>query len=85
MGVAVRADREGDRGRVVPTGPFDLAHATAVARAVETPSPAWRDAARSKSISHISIESTGAPSCWRGCSIAWTRTGSARGRDGWQP
>ena len=78
MGVAVRADREGDRGRVVPTGPFDLAHATAVARAV-APSPAWRDAARSKSISHISIESTArAPSCWRGCSIAWTRTGRTR-------
>jgi phospholipid/cholesterol/gamma-HCH transport system permease protein len=39
MGVAVRADREGDRGRVVPTGPFDLAHATAVARAVENAQP----------------------------------------------
>ena len=36
MGVAVRTDREGDQASLVPTGPFDLAHATAVARAVES-------------------------------------------------
>ena len=36
MSVAVRADREGDRASIVPTGPFDLAHATAAARAVES-------------------------------------------------
>ena len=36
MGVAVRTDREGDRASIVPTGPFDLAHATAVATAVES-------------------------------------------------
>ena len=35
MPVALRADRNGDRGRLVPTGSFDLAHATAVAQAVE--------------------------------------------------
>ncbi len=31
-----RTGPEGDRASVVPTGPFDLAHATAVARAVES-------------------------------------------------
>ena len=36
MSVAVRIGPEGDRASVVPTGPFDLAHATAVARAVES-------------------------------------------------
>ena len=35
MSVAIRADREGDHARLVPTGPFDLAHAVAAARAVE--------------------------------------------------
>ena len=39
MSVAVRADREGDRARLLLTGPFDLAHATAVARAVEGAQP----------------------------------------------
>ena len=34
MSVAIQADREGDRARLVPAGPFDLAHAAAVARAV---------------------------------------------------
>jgi phospholipid/cholesterol/gamma-HCH transport system permease protein len=37
--VAVRVDRQGDRGRLVPSGPFDLAHATAVARVVEHAPP----------------------------------------------
>ena len=36
MSVAVRADREGDRATIAPTGPFDLAHAAATARAVES-------------------------------------------------
>src|SRR6478752_6375286 len=36
MGVAVRTDREGDRARIVLTGPFDLAHAPAVAEGVES-------------------------------------------------
>jgi phospholipid/cholesterol/gamma-HCH transport system permease protein len=35
MSVALRADREGDHATLVPTGPFDLAHATAVTRAVK--------------------------------------------------
>ena len=35
MSVGIRTDREGDRARIVPTGPFDLAHATTAARAVE--------------------------------------------------
>jgi phospholipid/cholesterol/gamma-HCH transport system permease protein len=35
----VRVDRDGDRGRLVPSGPFDLAHASAVARVVEHPPP----------------------------------------------
>ena len=39
MSVTVRVDRDGDRGRLVPSGPFDLAHAAAVARAVEHPPP----------------------------------------------
>jgi phospholipid/cholesterol/gamma-HCH transport system permease protein len=33
--VAVRVDREGDRASLILVGAFDLAHATAVARAVE--------------------------------------------------
>lgn len=36
MSVAVRADRKGDHAGLVPTGTFDLAHATAVRQAVET-------------------------------------------------
>ena len=35
MSVTVRVDREGDHASLAPTGPFDLAHATAVERAVE--------------------------------------------------
>src|SRR6516165_3784270 len=35
MSVAIRADREGDHALLVPTGPFDLAHAIAAVRAVE--------------------------------------------------
>lgn len=35
MSVAVRVDREGDHASLVPAGPFDLAHTTAVARAME--------------------------------------------------
>lgn len=35
MSVAIRADREGDHARLVTTGPFDLAHATMAALAVE--------------------------------------------------
>ncbi len=34
MSIAVRAEREGDRARIVPVGAFDLAHAPAVATAV---------------------------------------------------
>jgi len=36
MSVAIRVDRDGDHARTVPTGPFDLAHATTAARAVES-------------------------------------------------
>ena len=35
MSVAIRADREGDRARIVPSGPFDLAHATIAAHEVK--------------------------------------------------
>ena len=35
MSVAIRADREGNHARLVATGPFDLAHATMAARALE--------------------------------------------------
>jgi phospholipid/cholesterol/gamma-HCH transport system permease protein len=35
MSVAVRVDREGDHASLVPIGTFDLAHMTAVARAVQ--------------------------------------------------
>jgi phospholipid/cholesterol/gamma-HCH transport system permease protein len=34
MSITVRAEREGDRARLVPVGAFDVAHAPAVARAV---------------------------------------------------
>jgi phospholipid/cholesterol/gamma-HCH transport system permease protein len=39
MSVVVRANREGDHACLVPAGPFDLAHATEVARAVEDAEP----------------------------------------------
>jgi phospholipid/cholesterol/gamma-HCH transport system permease protein len=39
MNVAIQADREADHARVIPTGPFDLAHATTAARAVENAEP----------------------------------------------
>jgi phospholipid/cholesterol/gamma-HCH transport system permease protein len=39
MSVDLGADREGDRARLVPKGSFDLAHAKAVARAVEDAQP----------------------------------------------
>ena len=39
MSVDLGAAREGDRARLVPAGPFDLAHAAAVARAVEVAQP----------------------------------------------
>jgi phospholipid/cholesterol/gamma-HCH transport system permease protein len=35
MSVAIRAEHDGERTRLVPGGTFDLAHASAVARAVE--------------------------------------------------
>jgi phospholipid/cholesterol/gamma-HCH transport system permease protein len=35
MDVALQTNRQGDRARLVPTGPFDLAHAMAAAREVE--------------------------------------------------
>jgi phospholipid/cholesterol/gamma-HCH transport system permease protein len=35
MSVAIRADREGNHARLVATGPFNLAHATMAAQAVE--------------------------------------------------
>jgi phospholipid/cholesterol/gamma-HCH transport system permease protein len=46
MGVAVRADREGDHAYLVPAGPFDLAHATSVVRALDVAEPRL-DACRS--------------------------------------
>jgi phospholipid/cholesterol/gamma-HCH transport system permease protein len=36
MSVAVRAERQGDRASLTPTGEFDLAHANAVGREVES-------------------------------------------------
>jgi phospholipid/cholesterol/gamma-HCH transport system permease protein len=36
MGVVIRSDREGDRVRLVPTGPFDLPHAADVRQAAQT-------------------------------------------------
>jgi phospholipid/cholesterol/gamma-HCH transport system permease protein len=35
MSVALQTDQEGDHATLVPTGPFDLAHATAVTQAVK--------------------------------------------------
>jgi phospholipid/cholesterol/gamma-HCH transport system permease protein len=35
MSIAIRADRKGDYALLTPTGPFDLAHATPAAQAVE--------------------------------------------------
>ena len=78
MGVAVRADREGDRASLVLTGPFDLAHATAVAEGVEAPKPAG-GCGSSMSTCRSSIVSTApAQSYWRGFSIGWTRISAAR-------
>jgi phospholipid/cholesterol/gamma-HCH transport system permease protein len=39
MGVDIRAERNGDRVRLVPAGSFDLAHAATVAQAVERVQP----------------------------------------------
>ena len=39
MSVVVRADRDGNHAYLVPAGPFDLAHATEVVRAVEDAEP----------------------------------------------
>jgi len=39
VSVSIRADSEGDLARLVPAGPFDLAHATALARAMEQTPP----------------------------------------------
>jgi len=39
MSADIRADREGDRGRLLPTGTFDLAHAAEATRAVERAEP----------------------------------------------
>ena len=36
MEVAIHADRQGDHGYLVPSGPFDLLHAAAVARSLDT-------------------------------------------------
>ena len=48
MSVAIRADREGNHARLVPTGPFDLAHATMAAQAAENAGAlAWLAVARS--------------------------------------
>jgi len=41
MAVFVRADRDGDHARLLPAGPFDLAHATEVVRAMADAEPAW--------------------------------------------
>ena len=43
MSVALRVDREGDHATLAPTGPFDLAHVTAVTQAVKNAEaePEW--------------------------------------------
>src|SRR6476646_11357142 len=46
MRVEMGADRDGDRGRLAPRGAFDLAHAPAIARALEDVGPRL-DACRS--------------------------------------
>ena len=48
--VDVRTEPGGDRARLVPAGPFDLPHATAVASALGKPVGLWEHAARSMSI-----------------------------------
>ena len=80
MGVAVRTDREGDRASLVLTGPFDLAHAPAVAEGSgERRSLLWVGAARSMSTYRSSIVSTApAQSYWHAFSIGWTRISAAR-------
>lgn len=42
MSVIVRADRHGERVRLIPVGPFDLAHAIPVAEAIATVEPALK-------------------------------------------
>ena len=71
------ADRKGDSGRLSPSGPFDLAHAPAVARAVER-LPRGLEGCRSIDVDlAISIGSTApARCCWRGSSIGWMPAGA---------
>jgi hypothetical protein len=47
--VVIRADREGDRARLVPAGSFDLSHAAAVRQAAKSIEAASLDAAQSTS------------------------------------
>ena len=63
MDVDIRVDRDGDRGRVVPAGPFDLAHAMAVERAVEDAEPRVSEGCRSVDVNlaHLNrIDGSGA-------------------------
>ena len=80
MGVAVRADREGDRASLVLTGPFDLAHATAVAEGSgERRSPSeWVPLGRCRPSRSSIVSTAPAQSCWHGFSIGWTRISAAR-------
>jgi phospholipid/cholesterol/gamma-HCH transport system permease protein len=55
MTVMVRADREGDRVRLVPVGCFDLPHAVAVAQAIDRTGPAL-DGCEAAEIDLASIE-----------------------------
>ena len=78
MSVTVRVDREGDRARLAPRGPFDLAHAATVARAVEHIPPGL-EGCRSIDVdlAHLDrIDGAGAV-LLAASSIGWTRAGDA--------
>ena len=55
MSVAVRANREGDKASLVPTGPFDLAHATAIVQAIQS-AEASLNGCRSVDVDLVQVE-----------------------------
>ena len=79
MSVAVRAERQGDHASLVPSGTFDLAHAEAVRREVES-AETRLSGCRSIDVDLVQldrIDGTGAVLLAR-FSIDWTRLDAGR-------
>jgi len=55
MNIAVRANREGEKASLVPTGPFDLAHATAIMQAIQS-AEASLNGCRSVGVDLVQVE-----------------------------